>query len=80
MAKVRLVVDAKAIRRHSDFVFDPGDQEVSVTGDEVRRAWTDGVDEDPGLTVWQAEIIRDLVEEGVSIDIDEDGNLSLVER
>ena len=81
MAKIHLVVDAKAVRRHSDFVFDPGDPlSVSVTGDEVRRLWTDGVEDDPGLTVAQAEVIRDMVEGGVSIEIGEDGSLSVVEQ
>lgn len=80
MAKIHLIVSDKAVRRHSDFTFDPGDPlEVSVTGDDVRRLWTDGVEEDPGLTVGQAEAIRDLVEGGISIEIDEDGRLSVVE-
>lgn len=67
----------------ADFVFAPGDDlAVEIAGvDAARRDWADAEcsDADPGVTVGQAETIRDLDDGGLTIQISDDGELSIVE-
>lgn len=80
MPKIHIEFDAKAVQRFADFTFNPGDpMEIQAEGREVITDWVgaDGRD-DPGVTVSQAEIIRDFVEDGLTLVMDEDGKVSLL--
>ena len=65
---------------HARFTFAPGDGlAVSVDGAHAAaRDWADGAD-DPGVTVSQAEVLRDLADVGITLEIGEDGKVSIVE-
>lgn len=79
MPNVRLEIDRKGVERYSDATFNPGDPLfVQVDGRDVVRNWVDGGD-DPGVSVAQAEILRDLLEGGVVLEIGENGAVRYVE-
>jgi hypothetical protein len=92
MPAIRIKVDAKGIQRFTDFTFDPGpmemSMEMSIESREVQQNWIDGEGDDPvarwfwttGVNVGQAEILRDLVTGGVTLELAEDGSLSVVEE
>ena len=65
---------------HARFTFAPGDGlAVSVDGAfAAARDWADGAD-DPGVTVSQAEVLRDLADIGIILEISDDGKVSVVE-
>lgn len=80
MASIHIKLDRKAVERYSDAIFAPGDPlAIKIDGREIQRDWCDG-GEDPGITVAQDEVLRDLVSEGVTLEIGEDGSLTVVER
>lgn len=77
---VHIKLDAKAIQRYSDATFNPGDPlAVECEGRDLQRDWCDG-GEDPGITVAQDEALRDLLTEGVTLQIDSCGVVTVVER
>lgn len=59
----------------AEFVF--GKEERTVCGAfRAAKDWADG-DDDPGITVQQAEVLRDLADIGLTIVIKEDGAMSV---
>lgn len=76
MPKIQVRFDCSDME-HAEFAFDPGTAEVVIGGAfRAAKDWADGGD-DPGITVRQAEIIRDLADVGLVVVIDEDGTLSV---
>ena len=81
MPKIRVTVDAKGIQRYTDVVFNPGDpMAISIDGREAEALWVNNeCGDDPGLTVGQSESLADLLRDGVSLDIADDGTITVVE-
>lgn len=65
---------------HARFTFAPGDGlAVSVDGAHAAaRDWADGAD-DPGVTVSQAEVLRDLADGGITLEVSDDGKISVAD-
>lgn len=80
MPKIHVKLDRKAVQRFSDVVHDPGDPLCAEIDGRDIQSWVKGCSEDPGITVGQAETLNDLDTEGVTLCIDEDGTLTVVER
>jgi len=81
-APIHVKIDPKALQRYSDFVFEPGPVEIVADGHEVIDWIEVTVDRaaDPGLTVGQAETLKDLIAYGVTLALREDGKLSVVKQ
>lgn len=76
MKVVRVEIHWKGVERFSDFTFAPGDTgAITIDGREVKRQWCDG-ESDPGVTVAQAEVLRDLVTDGAILEVGEDGSVT----
>jgi hypothetical protein len=81
MPAIHIKIDAKAMQRGADFTFAPGDEmAVKIDGRDVERDWVLSHD-DPGVSVSQAEVLRDLVADcGVTLCLSDDGTLTVVEE
>ena len=79
MPAIRIFVCAKGVERFSTITFEPGPTNVMIEGRDVERDWVDG-NEDPGVNVGQSEILLDLVTGGITLELSEDGVLTVVEE
>jgi hypothetical protein len=79
MPKINIVLDRSDMEQ-AEFVFAPGDAlAISLCGAfNVSREWADGAN-DPGVTVSQAEILRDLADVGITLVLDENGKLTVAD-
>lgn len=79
MPKIHVKLDHSDMEQ-AEFTFAPGDAlAVRLCGAfDVARDWADGVN-DPGVTVAQAEILRDFADGGVILELGEDGSLKVVD-
>lgn len=72
MPKIAMVVDAKGVQRYTDATFD----DISIEMRDL-KAWVDYCD--PGLTIGQAETLTRLFNDGMSLEIAEDGSVVVVQ-
>jgi hypothetical protein len=83
MPTIRIEIDQKALQRNTEFTFDPGDHmEITIDGRDVMSEWVscEAGSEDPGVTVGQAEVLKDLLTGTLTLELDDSGKLSLVEE
>lgn len=76
MPQLRIDIDPKGLQRYSTWTHDPGPMQSIVDGRQILE-W-DEAEESAAVTVGQSRTIRELLMGGCTLQIDEDGKLSLV--
>ncbi len=76
MPNVRITLDRETIQRYSDWVHNPDSPlEVSTDGRSV-DVWID--ENEAPLTTGQAEAMKDILDDGLTLNIDENGSVTYV--